>query len=607
MSAADSGNTVAITNQLNLTLTVYNTTSASPPTDPPSTEQSSYYPVYTKIATIAANATQNVVVPDALARLVICRGDNDFPITVYVPPIMGGGALTVANSDLPACQTAWSFYQTYVSQPYAPLALQFTELLLDDSNLLTLNDQISTFLSQNGYAGCDYFHFSIVAYWATNSLWAWPGSYYCYQPDNNPSEFVLPTVPVGQLVIANGTASYTPTGGAAVPLAFANSVLSSSGATSSSGILLTAVLRNLTWEGKPSENAMCFTGKNAGASFIAQPYADPPIPWWAVAYDMAYTGFLGVQIAMTVDMAVHVLSGIKNGIQYLAGKASDFISSVRSKFEGIGEDADPVASLGDPVEPINVDVDVDVDVDIDTDTDTDEDTDVDVDIDVDIDVDDDVFAIIDVDVDVDVDIDVDNVVDTVDVTDVDTDVDIDTDVNVEPGAITSLLQKVGNWIMTKGLPALVENLAIMAAFQGAQTLLNVWKNAAQKDLQNLSPQQSTGLGLLVNYLLNEKNSVSTRWTTVADYVQQAAPSAVNQQTLLSSVLMTKNADADNAQAAWRWSSSDESDAVRAMGKYTSADQQYQAYQALAAYTYKGQVLPVKVACGVAMKYTALLS
>jgi len=202
-------------------------------------------------------------------------------------------------------------------------------------------------------------------------------------------------------------------------------------------------------------------------------------------------------------------------------------------------------------------------------------------------------------VDIDIDIDTDNVVDNVDVTDTDVDVDIDTDVNVEQGMVQGLVNKVGNWIMTKGFPALVENLTIMVAFQTAGQLLNAWKSASGQYLDSLAPQQSTGVGLLVNSMLNEANSVQTRWTTFAQYVKEAEPDNTAQQMNIATVLMTANASADHAQQAWRWSSDDENALLGQMAACSSADQ---AYILLGGYTWQGQALPIKVGCSVALKY-----
>ena len=63
--------------------------------------------------------------------------------------------------------------------------------------------------------------------------------------------FVLPTVQVGTLTISDGTATYTPVDGSAQTLAFGASKLTSPGATATSGMLLTAIIRDLTWEGHP--------------------------------------------------------------------------------------------------------------------------------------------------------------------------------------------------------------------------------------------------------------------------------------------------------------------------------------------------------------------
>ena len=152
----------------------------------------------------------------------------------------------------------------------------------------------------------------------------------------------------------------------------------------------------------------------------------------------------------------------------------------------------------------------------------------------------------------------------------------------------------------------MENLQIMIVFQTAGELLNAWKDKSEDYLDSLAPQQSTGIGLLINYMLNDKNSVQTRWDTFADYVQQGQIDIGTQQMNMSTILMTKNDDADTAQKNWRWSTSDQNDLVNKMSAYTGADQ-YQAYDVLATYTYQGKTLPVKVGAATAMKYLTKIS
>jgi hypothetical protein len=141
----------------------------------------------------------------------------------------------------------------------------------------------------------------------------------------------------------------------------------------------------------------------------------------------------------------------------------------------------------------------------------------------------------------------------------------------------------------------------------AQTLLNVWKSSDEQDLQNMQPAQSTGLGLLINYMLNENNSVQTRWTTFADYVQQAQPNVTTQQMLLTSIVMTQNTAADNAASSWNWPSSAETALVNQMAQYNTAATEYQAYILLSTQTYNNTVLPIKVGCNVALSYLAQIT
>lgn len=211
-----------------------------------------------------------------------------------------------------------------------------------------------------------------------------------------------------------------------------------------------------------------------------------------------------------------------------------------------------------------------------------------------------------VDVDIDVDVDVDNDTDTDTVTDTDTDIDIDTDVNVEEGFFTTLLRGLGNWLMKKGIPALTEMLAIQFSMMATQKILEIWRQQDEQSLAELQPRQTTGLGLLLNYMLNPNNSIATRWNTFADYVQQTSTGDSSKdnpaiQVVLVSVLAVNNAAADQAANNWRWSTSDENALISQLSQSTGSNT-YQAFQTLGTYTYNGQTLPVKVACQMAIKY-----
>ncbi|TWI42436.1 hypothetical protein IP92_05412 [Pseudoduganella flava] len=610
---------IHVTNTLPQALTVY-TTTTPPVSDPPSTDPDAYTPIYTVLGTVAANSENTLDTGTLLSRIVIARQSDSFPVKLFVPDILGPltQPVSVGTADLDGTTAALKFYNDYIAQPYSPVALQFNEIVLDSANVGNLDAQVSALLVGNGYPGADYFGFSMVSYWANNALSAWPGTYYCYTVSSlNSDGFIAPPVPAGTLTIADGKASFSASdGGSSYPsLGYASGELSSPGASTCTGLSVRGVYRTMTWEGHPDQAGMFWVGTRDGNQLILQPYQDAGLPWWVGAYNLAFTAFLGVQIAMTVDMAVHVLGGVATGLQWLQANAAKLYQNVRSKLESTSDSADPDAAAGEDVDPVNVDVDVDVDVDIDTDvvTDTDNvtDTDVDVDIDIDVDIDDDVFAVIDVDIDVDVDIDTDVVTDTDNVTDtdvdVDVDVDIDTDVDVPPGSIRTALSKLGSWIITKGFPALVKNLAIMGAMMGTQELLRVWQKSDQEDLQNMSPQEATGFGLLLNYMLNQNVSEQERWSTFADFVQQQQPDIKTQQILLTSILMFKNATADAQLAAWKWPQDVETALEQHMAQQSAPAQQYQAYLQLSQATYQGQALPVKVAAGVANRYLAIIS
>lgn len=569
--------------------------------NPPSTDPASAVPTYTKLV------SSNGAVPfdtsldgsEFITRLVIVRSSDQFPIKVAIVDQLDPSTQTVTLSDADetTAESGWTFYKSFCSQPYAPASLAFTSMV-ETTDATSLESTAEAFFNSNNAPGVTFGLFSAIGYWASNQLYAFPGSYYCYEPPASTSNgFILPTTPVGTLVIADGGATYTPTGGTAVPLTMEQHILSSAGATDKNGLYLTAIIRDLTWEGKPEVITWGFVGTSDGSQFIAQSYENPSLPWYAVAYDMAYGAFQALNIYMAIDAFGNMLKAAGQGLQWLSENAGNIVDTIRSKLNSLGDSAGPDSAVGDEVDPINVDIDIDIDVDVDVDIDID--TDVDVDVDVDIDIDVDFIAVVDVDVDVDIDVDIDVVTDTE--TDIDIDTDIDTDVDVDPGAVGNVLSSIGNWIMTKALPTLIEGVALYLAFKTAGALLNAWKQADEKGIANLQPSQSTGLGLLINYMVNDQIPIATRWNTFSDYVEESKADAETLQINMSTILQTKNATADTAADAWRWSDADKAAAVAAMAAHTG-DDTYEAFQALGQYTYQGKPLPLKVGTAVAMTY-----
>lgn len=595
-------------------LDVYTTMSPAQ-TDPPSTNPADYVPTYTLLGSVAANDNASFSTSEALARVVVTRHSDQFPLKVAVSNVLisGSNLIDLGSADVSIATSGWSFYQSFASQPYSPVSLNFAALV-EQTPVTALNAAAQTFFQDNGAPGLTFGLYSAVGYWATNQLYAYPGSYYCYEPPSGSSMgFILPSTTVGTLTIANGQASYTPaSGGNSLSLDFLASSLASAGATAKGGLLTTAIIRDLAWEGKPDTITWGFVGTLDGQQFIAQSYANPQVPWYAVAYDMVYGAFFTVQLAMTLDAAINLLGSVANGLQWLGQNVSKLASRIQSSLNSTGDTAGPGSGVGDSADPVNVDVDIDVDIDVDVDVDIDIDIDVDVDVDIDIDIDVDFIAVVDVDVDVDIDVDIDVVTDTETDIDIDVDTDIDTDVDVQPGAVMKVLNSIGNWVMTKALPTLIEGAVIYVAFQSVSKILEAWKNQDEKDIANLQPRQSTGLGLLVNYMLQDSTPVATRWQTFSEYVQDVYANSQDSdhvqtlQVTLSSLLQTGNTQADNEAAAWRWSDQDQANVVNSM-KADSGNNTYLAFQVLGNTTYQGKPLPVKVGATVAMNYLATQS
>ncbi len=601
---------VTIVNQLDLALTVYNAVTPSPPPSaPPSTDAATYQAVHTPIGSVPANGQATLTAPAAICQLVICGAEDQFPLQQFITPILATAATTtVTATDRQQCQQVHGFIQQLFAQPYAPVALQFNALLSGCTSPASLEPQVAAFFNANGLPGCTFAQCSIVGWWLTNCIDAWDGTYYCYLPPPPSGELVLPNTPCAMLSIAGGKARFAPTDPSQAPssnLAFADGVLGSPQADAATGLYLTALPRELRWEGQPGVMANCFVGTWNGKQMIAQTTPDPSLPWWVGAYDLVYVAFQTLQLAMTLQMIGFVFSASASALAYVGARVGDLVASINRRLSQGAASADADAAAGADAEAVNVDVDTDTDTDIVDVTDTvDTDTDTDTDVDVDIDVDDDVFAVIDTDVDTDVDIDTDTDIDDDTDTDTDIDTDIDTDVPVQPSAVLRVLTKLGGWLMDEGFPLLVKNLVILGALISAQRLLAAWGGASDQALAQTAPEQSTGLGLLLNYMLNPNNSPQTRWQTFADLVAQARPDAAEQTLLLDAIVTTADPAADQAAAAWRWPDSTRESLVMVLAQY-SGDLAPGGYQILGAYTDSGQPLPIKTAAEVALSALAL--
>ena len=102
---------------------------------------------------------------EPIARVVIARSSDQFPLKLAVVDAMNPPtqSVTVAQADEAITDSCWTFYQSFASQPFSPVALQFNDLILNNSDPSQLNTQVAAFFSQNGYPGCDFGTFSIVS------------------------------------------------------------------------------------------------------------------------------------------------------------------------------------------------------------------------------------------------------------------------------------------------------------------------------------------------------------------------------------------------------------------------------------------------------------
>ena len=390
-----------VENQYSALVVVYSTAS-KPVTTPPSSDADAYQPVYTRLGTVAPSKKGSFTAASSPTRIVVTRETDDFPLALAIVETSDASsqAVTVNAASYTTTQKAWKFYQSFASEPYQPVALQFSELVLNSTDPAQLDQQVASSFTANGDQGVDLGVFSIVSHWATNWLPAFPGTYWCYEPAPATTAFVLPTELAGQMRSATGlrptpqrrpyrlpTASHLPrhpphrpsrprqrhlpphrphrlsrphrphrphrlsrphrvsrprrarenSGSAPLPLTFSSSTLASAHATPASGIQMTGIVRDLAWEGHHNEIVMCFLGTNNGKRFIAQPYQDLSLPWYAVACNMVYGAFTLIQIAMALDMAVFTLKQEPNGPEFLQQNAGKLIDSIWELANKIGD------------------------------------------------------------------------------------------------------------------------------------------------------------------------------------------------------------------------------------------------------------------------------
>lgn len=562
--------TITVANQLDVPLIVDSTT---PPSTIvlPTTFPGGYAPIYIEGAVMQPHDTATLHGGPPGLRSVALRQSDHFPVKVFVQET-DGQTFTVTPDDLAAAEAALRFYRDYCSQPFSPVARQFNDVVLDPKNAATFAEQVTRFLAESGYMGATAPLLGAVSYWTANELFAWPGTYTAYEPPPLAAggSFPLPIRAAGQMVVADGKASFTAAGGGTsyASLSFADGQLTSPDAR----LAASSVYRTLAWEQQPAQAALFFTGTRDGKPFILQPYEAVSFPWWIAAYDLAFTSLLGTRIVATMDMAATVLRTIAGGTAWLTKNAAALYGNVRAELERIGDRADPDATAGTDVDVINVDVDIDIDIDVDIETDT---------------------TVANLDIDIDTGPDIDAIVDT----------EIDTSLTVPPGAIDAAFSSLGAWITTSEAPAVVAKAVISGQLRGNEILLSPWNGSDEEDLASLSPQQTIGLGLVINFMVHPGLSAQERWSTFADWVRRQRPDALSQEILLTSLVMFQNDPADRELASWSWDPDAENTLLQQMAQFKAPEQQFNAYLALGAATANdGQALPVKLAANVARKY-----
>ena len=85
---------IKVQNNYGAAVKVY-TTMSNAPTNPPSTNPEDYVPIYTLIGTVAANTTGNLTTDEAIARVVITRQSDEFPLKVSVVNVLTSGSQNI--------------------------------------------------------------------------------------------------------------------------------------------------------------------------------------------------------------------------------------------------------------------------------------------------------------------------------------------------------------------------------------------------------------------------------------------------------------------------------------------------------------------------------
>src|SRR5262245_26351296 len=111
------------------------TTLSNAPTNPPSTNPADYIPTYTELGTVAANGSGQFTTPASIARVVIARASDQFPLKLVMVNALhpDSQTITIAAADETTAASGWTFYQQYASQPFSPVALNFNQLVANTS------------------------------------------------------------------------------------------------------------------------------------------------------------------------------------------------------------------------------------------------------------------------------------------------------------------------------------------------------------------------------------------------------------------------------------------------------------------------------------------
>ncbi|MCP3927214.1 MAG: hypothetical protein GY714_32040 [Desulfobacterales bacterium] len=240
---------------------------------------SDVYPDYVKVGEVAASSKETYTPAETFENLYFVNKTDGMPLLNTAIQLFSLTDVTISDDNLKDSQDAFAFCKAYIANPSGKMPSAVNNIISSTPNVTEMETQIDEYLADNG-CNFNYATFTAVNFWAQNDTRAWAQEsdytldvYASDNPSVEPSLITLSTN--GEITLKEFNGFETGGGRSykdAVPLSFSRNMVTSDGATDTSGTSLTGTVIDLTDVDQAGNYGLFLVGTQDGNNIIAQPY-----------------------------------------------------------------------------------------------------------------------------------------------------------------------------------------------------------------------------------------------------------------------------------------------------------------------------------------------